>query len=157
MCWYCWHQASFAICLLSPSLCPPPPLSPNQSALHLLSLRACHPYGISEAGTRHPLPLSLLLLFTPPFPRPLHQFSKGSRWHLAPLSSLSQCWKQGRAINRTTTKKPWKRGYTPFHVLLGACCVSCAHRLGAGLLLFLLLISMLLAPPGWLLQFELKT
>lgn len=79
------------LCHLSPlPVSPPPP--PSQSAQHLLSLCVCHPRGILEAGTRQPLPLSLLLLHTPLFSRPSFrahfatEFSKGSRWHLALLS-----------------------------------------------------------------------
>ncbi|CAB1446091.1 unnamed protein product [Pleuronectes platessa] len=125
-----WHQANFAICLLSPfpcisSLLPPPP--PSQSALHLLSLRACHPYGISEAGARHPLPLS-----PPPPPPPPHALL----FH-APISTptLPQSSPKGPEPGQKTkkrvegNKKSPKLGYTPFHILLGACCASCAHRL----------------------------
>lgn len=61
---------------------PPPPIPPSQSAPHLLSLRVCHPYGISEAGARHPLPLSLSSSSSRP---PLHAPISAPT---SPLSSL---------------------------------------------------------------------
>lgn len=139
MCWYCWHRAKHTICLLSPLLCPPPPPRPSQSALHWLSLRACHPYGISEAGAKHPLPLSLLILlplFTPLFPRPLHQFTEGSRWYHVSLSdrrlkTKKQQWKQNKSLRKKDERWHFTRNQ-----------LSDAHRLCVWLLFLMISLQL---------------
>lgn len=90
-------------------------------------------YGTSDTGARHPLPLSLLplVLFTPLSSHPCFrahfgtESSKGSRWHFALRYPWSHNKRQRNAAN-LMTKKPWKRGYTSFHILFGA---SYAHWL----------------------------
>lgn len=113
-----------------PSSVSPPP---NQSALHLPSLRACHSYGISEG--RRPLPLSPLLLLTPLSSRPYFrahfatEFSEGSRWHLALLSSHSEDRRQRSSADRTKNKKTtWKWGlriYSLSHPAWSLQCFLC--------------------------------
>lgn len=144
MSWYRWHQASFAICLLSPF----PWLSSSSSSFKPIcstfAVITCLPSLWHIRGRRQApfTPLSLLLL-TPLSSHPYFcthfttEFSKGSRWHLALLSSWNQDGKQRSTTKRT--KKPQKLGYTPFLILLGAYCASCAHRLGVDLLLLFML------------------
>lgn len=132
---------------LSPALLLLPLLQANLLYI-LLSLRACHPYGISEAGARHPLPLSHSSSRRPSFHAPISAPNSPQSSLKGPGGILSCCPRETRMENkevrRKEQKKPWKSGYTLFHVLLGTCCASCAHRLGVDLLL--LFISMVLPP-----------
>lgn len=111
---------------------PPPPLS--QSALHLPSLRDCHSYAISEAGAL--LPLSLFpLLLAPLSSRPSFrahyatEFSKWSRWHLAPLSFWSQHRRQRNSANRKKKKIEAFKIRTPSlpHPAWSLLCFLCSH------------------------------
>lgn len=64
-----------------------------------------------KAGARRPLPLSPLLLLTPLSSRPYFrahfatEFSEGSRWHLALLSSHSEDRRQRSSADRPKNKK----------------------------------------------------
>lgn len=149
MSWYRWHQASFAICLLSLFL--PSSTKPICSTFAVIM---CLPSSWHIRG-RHqatftpfspPPPPPHAPLFTPLFPRPLcHRVLE--RVQVASCPSLFDGARtENKEAQKKGTKNFQKYGCTPLHILFGAHCSSSAHRLGVRgfLLLLLLLISMFL-------------
>lgn len=127
MSWYHWHQASFAICLLSPFL----RLSSSSFFKPICSTFAiitCLPSLWHIRGSRQApfTPLSLLPL-TPLSSRPYFcthfatEFSKWSRWHLALLSSWNQDGKQRSAVKRS------EKAPENYDVLLKRSCLNAAE------------------------------
>ncbi len=162
MSWYRWHQASFAICLLSPFPC----LSSSSSCKPICSTFAiitCLPSLWHIRGRRQApfTPLSLLLL-TPLSSRPYFrahlatEFSKGSRWHLALLSSRSQDGRQRSAVKRTK-KAPKTRIYSFPHPAWSLLCFLCPQACCWFVVVVVVVVDFHASPSsGSLLQFEQK-
>lgn len=145
----------------------PPPPPPNQSALHLLSLRACHPYGISEAGARHPLPLSLSSssssrpsLHAPISAPTLPRSSLKGPGGILPCSLLGVRTENKEARRRGQKKKtPRKtRIYSFPHPAWSLLCFLCPQAWCWFVVVVIVVVVDFHASPssGWLLQFEQK-
>ncbi|KAJ0023017.1 hypothetical protein NQD34_015151 [Periophthalmus magnuspinnatus] len=111
MCWYRWHRASSAICLLSLLLLLPL-LSHQANLLHI----CCHYVSAILMAYQRQAPGNLYPALSSSSTRPLSsrpsfrahfatEFSKGSRWHLAPLSWMKARWKTKKRKERSKQLK----------------------------------------------------
>lgn len=104
-----------------------------------------------KAGARRPLPLSPLLLLTPLSSRPYFrahfatEFSEGSRWHLALLSSHSEDRRQRSSADRPKNKKKNDLKMRIEDILPSTSCLELAVLpVPTGMLLLFLLLLFLL-------------